>query len=555
VQVTSVIGVEDHPAWSADSRLVMYAATADADLYGGDWNIWVAPTDGGPPVNRTPDHTGDDRFPNPSPDGRSVAFWSDREGGGLFVMSALGGAAVRVADAVLPIVQRHRTAWSPDGSQLAFVDHASGSPVLAIVEWPGGNRRTLSMDGDTAGRFDLAWSPDGRFVVYADHVDPNSDLGRLWLLRLDDGVSVPVTDGASNDRSPTWRGDSLGIYFASNRGGPMDVWHLALAADGTALAPAVRLTTGLEVQSVSASPDGRRIAYSKGRRVSNAWRVPVGSGSRATWADAEQLTFDQAFIEFVETSRDGRQMLFSSDRSGGIQIWGGRPGEGGFPRQVTFSEEPSWSPRFSPDGSRIAFYALRDGHRAIFTMPAAGGPRTPHTGGAHMDVDPSWSPDARTLVFTSDRTGNFDVWTVDLETGLERPVTTHPALEWFPHWSPDGRRLVFRSDRGDESRLWLLEMPVAGEDAPQRLTTGVASASAWAPDGRTVYYRGERDFWAVSLDDRSERPVTDFGAKRGNPGSRSLATDGRDLYFTWEEGLGDIWVMDVESESGAAVEP
>lgn len=548
VQITSALGLEDHAAWSPDGQFVLYSATDDADLYGGDWNLWVAPIDGGAPVNRTPDHAGDDRFPSPSPDGRSVAFWSDRDGGGLFVMSILGGAPVRVSDSVLPIVERHRTAWSPNGAELAFVDHASGAPLLAIVRWPGGDRRTLPMHGDTAGRFDLAWSPDGRFIAYADHVDPNSDVGRLWLLRLEDGASLPITAGATNDRSPTWRADSRGLYFASNRGGPMDVWHLAIATDGTPVAPPERLTTGLEVRSVAASPDGRRIAYSKGRRVANAWRVPIGPEAPTTWADAEQLTFDQAFIEVVEASRDGRQILFSSDRSGSIQLWGGRPGEAGFPRQVTFDAEPSWSPRFSPDGSRIAFYSLLDGHRAIFTMPGGGGARTPHTGGPHMDIDPSWAPDGRTLTFTSDRTGNFDVWTVDLANGRERQVTTHPALEWFPQWSPDGRHLVFRSDREGRSRLWLHDTSAPAGTPPERLTDGVASACAWAPDGRVVYYRGERDLWAVSLDDRTERPVTDFGTRRGNPGTRTLATDGRYLYFTWEEGLGDIWVMDVEWE-------
>ena len=96
VQVTTAVGVEDFPALSPDGRPVAYVASVSGSPAGGDWNIWVTQP-GGAPVNRTSDHAGRDLFPSWSPDGAQIAFWSDRDGSGCYVMPAVGGSARRVA--------------------------------------------------------------------------------------------------------------------------------------------------------------------------------------------------------------------------------------------------------------------------------------------------------------------------------------------------------------------------------------------------------------------------------------------------------------------------
>jgi hypothetical protein len=84
------------------------------------------------------------------------------------------------------------------------------------------------------------------------------------------------------------------------------------------------------------------------------------------------------------------------------------------------------------------------------------------------------------------------------------------------------------------------------------LTDAPVNYSVWSPDGLAIYYnlgRGQPDdIWCIASDGTGERPVTAFTGKRGRLGREALATDGRYLYFTWEEDLGDIWVMDVTSE-------
>jgi hypothetical protein len=81
------------------------------------------------------------------------------------------------------------------------------------------------------------------------------------------------------------------------------------------------------------------------------------------------------------------------------------------------------------------------------------------------------------------------------------------------------------------------------------LTDALYSGQRWSRDGRRVFFigRGESagNVWAVSVEDRAMRPMTDLVGRSGALGNLANATDGRYLYFTWQEDLGDIWVMDV----------
>ena len=110
----------------------------------------------------------------------------------------------------------------------------------------------------------------------------------------------------------------------------------------------------------------------------------------------------------------------------------------------------------------------------------------------------------------------------------------------------DGRpmdRVLFVQRR---SPSHLARRAAAGGE-PERLTGQQGGLfPRWAPDGKTAYFRGPpNELWAVTLEDRRERLVADLSGKLGSLGRFALATDGEYLYFTWEETLGDIWVMDV----------
>ena len=123
VQITSAIGVEDYPTWSPDGKKIAYTATGSDEE--ANWDIWVKQIETGQPVNRTADYAGGDCRPSWSPDGNEIAFWSDRDGGGYFVMSAVGGRARKVIAGPLGGAY-NAPQWSAGGQELAGVVVDSG---------------------------------------------------------------------------------------------------------------------------------------------------------------------------------------------------------------------------------------------------------------------------------------------------------------------------------------------------------------------------------------------------------------------------------------------
>ncbi len=553
VQVTNAIGMEDYPTWSPDGQTLAYAATQDASPTSGNWDVWVTQVGGGPPVNRTADHAGDDRYPTWSPDGKQIAFWSDREGAGYFVMPAQGGTPHKVIGT--PGARGDaggggtgiggRPAWSPDGRELAGAVLSPAGYALTLTALSSDQSRHADLPTGLVGVMDLSWSPDGRFLAFVDG-RPLRTITRLYAGGLGDDGFTAISDGRTSAWSPTWSDDSRALYFVQNGAGTMDLWQQPMTGASPAGVPSA-VTTGVEVRQAAFSRDGRRLAYSKGRRVGNVWRVPIRPDRPATWADAEQLTFDQAFIEYVDVSPDGTRLLISSDRSGNSDLWS-LPSRGGEMRQLTADPTPDWNPRWSPDGQQVAFYASRSGKREIWVQPVAGGPARQLS---RADTDaywPTWSPDGRQIAFFTNAGSSSKIWLVPAAGGEGHELTSGGDAS-TPEWSRDGRWLTFVSTRSGIERVWRL--PAAGGEA-EMLGGGPVYTHRWSPDGKHIYMTGlsERadSIWEMATDGTQERPVTDLRGKRGYLESLSLATDGHYLYFTWGEDLSDIWVMDVVRE-------
>ena len=155
------------------------------------------------------------------------------------------------------------------------------------------------------------------------------------------------------------------------------------------------------MSSAALSDDGAKIVYTRGREtLANVWRIPLLRDRPATWADAEQLTSDEAFIEFIDVTPNGLELVNGSDRRGNQDIWR-MPSAGGDMQPVTSDPTPDWRPSVSADGKQIMFYAYRSGNRELWTMPLAGGPARQVTFHEAGDYHPVWSPDGSHIAFAS----------------------------------------------------------------------------------------------------------------------------------------------------------
>lgn len=542
VQLTSALGVENHPTWAPDGDRLAYESDQN-----GNWDIWVTQLGQGDSVNLTAQHSGPDRYPAWSPDGRQIAFVSEREEGwGLYSMASVGGTPRRLLGLDLdPVYYRGAPRWSADGREIAVALWTSGRRYVEIFSLETQEARRVPLprpEGNPC--MELSWSPDGQLFAYVEADGDAAEVAQIWVVSASGGEAVPVTDGLTNDRNPSWSKDGRGLYFVSNRIGTMDLWYQAIDTDGRAQSEAQRVTTGVGLRSAAFSPDGTRVAYSQGRKVSNLWRIPILKERPADWKDAEQLTFDNALIEFLDVSPDGTQLTVSSDRAGNQDVWV-LPVEAGSMSQLTTDVTPDWGPRWSPDGKEIAFYAYRSGNRDIWAIPSGGGPARQITFHPADDVAPVWSPDGSEIAFTSRRSGNRDIWIVPAQGGQARQITDYhfDAIVW--DWSEDGEWLV-----GGETTGAFFRIPERGGQW-QRLGMGLTEpryGGRLSSERKALYFpRSSKEggnLWAISLEDDSEYPVSDLAGRIGALGW-GLATDGRYLYFTWAQPTGDLWMMDV----------
>jgi Tol biopolymer transport system component len=327
------------------------------------------------------------------------------------------------------------------------------------------------------------------------------------------------------------------LYYLAPAGSALSVWAQRFTAAGAADGEPRSLTAGINIRDFSWTADAGRIAYSQGRRVGNVHRVPFTRQRVMTWADVEQLTYDEADNQCIALDRSGTRLVVTSDRSGSFDLWT-MPAAGGAMTQLTKDPSAEWCADWSPDGSTLAFYAARSGNRDIYTMPAGGGPWRQITDDPGPDLHPQWSFDGKEIMYRSRREGVGGVWASPSAGGAARQLTRGAA--GFAVAPTDGRMLMALA--GDIS----LEQP--NQPGSSRRISRSLGGPRWTPDGRYVLVRPEGDrIHIVAVDGRSpERLLVDLRGRRGSIGVYGTPTDGKYIYFVWTEDVGDIWVMDVE---------
>jgi Tol biopolymer transport system component len=534
VKLTTALGVEDFPSWSPDGRALAYQSDQ-----AGNWDIWVTQVGSSEAINRTADSSDFDGYPAWSPDGQWIAFFSSRDGGGYYVMPGVGGTARKVVSWPAKVLTTTTAQWSPDSSQLAYPQDQGTGPSIEILTLTSGASRRLSLPMRPRNNavLDIRWSPDGRWLAYRRTGSEVAATAELWLTRVADGKTMQLTDGTKREWSPGWSADSRSLFFLSTRGGSSDLWRFILDRNGNPSGEPQQITAGAEMINAVFSADGKKLGYSKGRLVEmfsglRSWRIVLQRGRTSN----SSLLMRQISNRWMYLATDA---LFSVRTDPETGICGRCP-----PAAESCNKSPGillWTPapRWKPDGKELVFYSNRTGHRQIWIMPLDGGPARQLSKDEAETVYPSWSPNSLEIVAEGTPLQAFAVG-----NGQRRILLNENAHS--PEWSPDGRSVLILLNRDGALGLW--RIPATGGQ-PERLSKGEAAIGRWAPDGRQIYFVGwgaqANNIWQIALSNREERPLTALVGKRGQTGGAGLATDGKYLYFTWEESVGDIWAADI----------
>jgi len=305
-------------------------------------------------------------------------------------------------------------------------------------------------------------------------------------------------------------------------------------------------------------------------------------------------------------SPDGDTLLFVSARDGGRNLYTARLKDGSTSwtesfefdiNRLTSSSEDATSPRWSPDGTRVAFIR---GKGDIVVVDATGGAETVLL--EHWDTpDYHWSPDGEWIAYSvEDMNANAEVWVISAAGGTPYNVSRHPDFDRNPRWSPDGRRLVWLSRRHADSHdvwgVWLTsadhqrtpaewlkvwkdtdekkddksEEAVKDQEAPAPPTVVIEFDRLWervesitdlkgnegaalvAPDGKrivfTAEHEGERDLYSVRWDgDKLERLTTDGQ----EPQSVQLLSSGETVFYLDKKGV--VKRVGIDGEAGDPV--
>jgi len=481
-------------------------------------------------------YTGVQRMASFSPDGNQVAFsWNGEthDNFDIYVKLVGQGAPLRLTS---DPAHDDSPRWSPDGRNIAFLRFSQDTGATLILVPPlGGPERKVAQlyFHDPRGPLtnQLSWSPDSKFLIVSSAPTPDG-FNRLVAISLESGAIRPLTNPPPrvDDVEPAVSPDGHALAFSRVPG--LNISQLLIMPVSENFEPRGEPRILPLTEAAPAEPtwtaDGRDILFSTGSSTANVTlsRVPAfGSGK------SSPLQFSGTGAESPSIAPQGHRLsythVFQDTNVWRVSLTSKAP-----PERLIASPFREVFPQYSPDGQRIAFHSDRDGTVQIWTCHADGLQCVQLTNMTGLTQGTAhWSPDGQRISFDSNTGGRWEIYTVAADGGPPRAVTNDSSSNFISSWSHDGRWIYFSSNRSGRSEIW--KAPSQGGAAVQ-VTRNGGQATMESPDGKDLYFTkndGIDGIWKMPVDGGPESQVLKQSIHRYN-----FAVTEQGLYFTRERG-------------------
>jgi serine/threonine protein kinase len=524
-----------------------------------------------------------------SPDGRFVAFVSDRDGPfeafvgqigtGEFRKLATGAREFEVEDARAPV---RSVGFNADGSEIWL----GGGPWMRVRSTPllGGPMRNFLGEHVV----NVAWSPDGEHVVYHERLE-----GDPLFIADRNGMNsrkILAPPAGTHQHFPIWSVDGQWIYLVRGRPATleMDLWRvqpngegleqltrekldvsyptpldertvLYSARDADGAGPWLwvvdvetrvsrRASVGLErYASVAASSDRRRLVATVKEPLAGLWSVPI-LDHPATETDVE-LFADLPTTRALAPRFGGSSLFFLSSRGSGDGLW--RYREGKVAEIWRGSETALLEPAaVSPDGRSLALLLRRGGAWHVNILSADGAEVRVLSETVDARGAAAWSPDGKWIVTGGSVGGDQGLFKIPVDGGAPERIADGEALN--PVWSPDGRLIIYAGPQVNVvSPLVAVHLDGDTVVLPEIEVFRAGERMRFLPDGSgLVYMSGKwnrQDFWLLDLATMESRRLTQLDST-ASMRTFDITPDGQRIVFDRLGEDSDIVLIELDTQ-------
>lgn len=492
-RLTSDIGVESHPVFSPDGKVIAFSAQ-----YDGNTDVYLVPVEGGQPTRLTW-HPGPDIVRGFTPKGDAVLFSSPRH------------------------------VFTNRYTQLFTVPLGGGMPTQLPI--PNG--------------VEACYSPDGQYIAYTPLSDRTQQWkhyrggtnSRIWIYRGKDHKveQIPQPKERCNDLDPQWIGDT--IYFRSDRGGEYNLF-----AYHTKTKSLEQLTRHTDFPVVDLGSGSGRLIYEQAGylhlfeptslRSTRTPRLKIGIATDLVEARPRWMS-GAKYIRSAHISPSGARAVFEF-RGEIITV----PAAKGDPRNLTNTTGVhERSPAWSPDGKTVAYFSDDGGEYQLHVRAADGKGKArtyPLNGAGFYDV-PVFSPDSKKIAFIDNSQSLF---CIDLGSGKVKKIASEPQYgpeglrTLRPAWSPDSNWIVYAL--GNRAAYHTIYAYKLASDRSTAITDGLSDAidPVFDAAGKYLYFFASTDagpanqwFAQSTADMRSQRSLYVVVLQRGEPSPLARESD------------------------------